>query len=147
MLRTLALFACFACLALGASAYAQTIYKCVSQGKVSYGELPCSAGTQSTLAVPAAPPPDPHLQQRLARQKALAESLDQQRRDAAAHTAKAARPVRAAGVTAQQQRCDKLRLQLRWAQEDLRRAAGPGTEPLRLKVQRQAEAMAVQCPP
>lgn len=128
-----------------ASASAQTIYKCSTNGKVTYGERPCRAGTQATLAVPPPPPLDPELKERLARQKALAESLEKERRDAAAQAAKAARPVTATRATPQQQRCDKLRLQLRWAEEDLRKAAGPATEALRLKVERQAEAMAVEC--
>lgn len=131
-------------LAVCALAPAQTIYKCSTGGKVTYGEQPCSAGKQATLEVPPPPPPDPELKQRLARQKALAESLDKERRDAAAQAAKAARPA-AARASPQLARCEKLRLQLKWAEEDLRKAAGPATEPLRLKAQRQAEAMAVEC--
>jgi len=142
MVRTLLILAS---LAACATAQAQTIYKCSSGGKVTYGEQPCSAGTQATLAVPPAPPPDPELKERLARQKALAESLEKERRDAAVQAAKDARPVAAARASPQQQRCEKLRLQLKWAEEDLRKAAGPGTEALRLKAQRQAEALAVEC--
>lgn len=134
-----------ASLAVCASAPAQTIYKCSVNGKVTYSEQPCSAGSQATLDVPPPPPPDPELKERLARQKALAESLDKERHDAAAQAARAARPVAAARVPPQQQRCEKLRLQLRWAEEDLRKAAGPATEALRLKVERQAEALAVEC--
>ena len=141
MVRTLLILAS---LAACATAQAQTIYKCSSGGKVTYGEQPCSAGTQATLAVPPAPPSDPELKERLARQKALAESLEKERRDAAAQAAKEARPV-IARVSPQQQRCEKMRLQLKWAEEDLRNAAGPGTEALRLKAQRQAEALAVEC--
>ena len=132
-------------LTLCASAPAQSIYKCSSKGKVMYSEQPCSSGTQATLDVPAAPPPDLELKERLARQKALAKSYDQQRRDAAAQAAKAARPASAARDTPRQQRCDKLRLQLKWAQDDLRKTAGPATEALRVKVERQAEAMEVEC--
>ena len=137
MVRTLVVLAG---MAMCASAPAQIIYKCSSNGKVMYSEQPCSGGTQATLDVPAPPPPDPELKDRLARQKALADSFEKERR-----SAKPAPPVRAARDTPQQQRCDKLRLQLKWAQDDLRKAAGPGTEPLRLKVERQAEAMAVEC--
>ena len=132
----------FTSLAACAAASAQPVYKCSAGGKVSYEQQPCSSGAQATIAVPPAPPPDPQLKERLARQKALAESFDQERSKAAP---RAIRPAAARAVP-QQQRCDKLRLQLRWAEEDLRKAAGPGTEVLRLKVQRQAEAMAVECP-
>lgn len=132
-------------LALCVGAPAQTIYKCSADGKVTYRGQPCSAGTQATLLVPPPPPPDPELKERLARQKVLAESLEKDRRDAAVQAAKAARPAVAARVSPQQQRCEKLRLQLKWAEADLRKAAGPGTEALRLKLERQAETMAVQC--
>ena len=134
-----------ASLSVCAQVSAQTIYKCSTNGKVTYGEQPCSAGIEATLDVPPPPPPDPELKERLARQKALADALDKERRDAAVQAAKAARPIAAARVSPQVQRCEKLRLQLRWAEEDLRKAAGPGTEALRLKAQRQAEAMAVEC--
>ncbi|HEY0488202.1 MAG TPA: DUF4124 domain-containing protein [Telluria sp.] len=130
----------FTSLAACAAASAQPVYKCSAGGKVGYQQQPCSSGAQATIAVPPAPPPDPDLTERLARQKALAESFDKERSKAAP-----ARPLAARAAPAQQ-RCDKLRLQLRWAEEDLRKAAGPGTEALRLKVRRQAEAMAVECP-
>jgi hypothetical protein len=136
-----------ASLAACAAASAQTVYKCSIGGKVSYGEQPCSAGAQATIAVPSAPPADPDLNERLARQKKLAESLDKERRDAALQAARSSRPALARGASPQKQRCDKLRLQLKWAEDDLRKAAGPGTEALRLKAQRQAEAMAVECQP
>lgn len=133
----------FTSLAACAAASAQPVYKCSVGGKVSYEQQPCTSGTQTTIAVPPAPLPDPDLKERLARQKALAESFDTERSKAAPRTA---RPL-AARAAPQQKRCDKLRLQLRWAEEDLRKAAGPGTEALRLKAQRQAEAMAVECQP
>lgn len=134
-----------ASLAACAAVQAQTIYKCSANGEVTYGEQPCRAGIQATLDVPPAPPLDPDLKERLARQKALAESLGKERRDAAAQAARAARPAAATRVSPQLARCEKLRLQLKWAEEDLRKAAGPATEALRLKAQRQAEAMAVEC--
>ena len=133
-------------LATGAPASAQAIYKCSNAGKVTYSEQPCSNGVQATIDVPAAPPPDPELMERLARQKALAESLETERREGAAQAAKAARPI-VTRASPRQQRCEKLRLQLKWAEQDLRKTAGPATEPLRLKVERQAQAMAVECQP
>ncbi|MGZ8290030.1 MAG: DUF4124 domain-containing protein [Telluria sp.] len=135
--------------AMCAPAVAQTVYKCTSAGKVTYTEQPCASGARSaTLAVPDAPPPDPDLQERLARQKALVDSLEKERSAAQAKQARTTRPVAArTAASPQQQRCDKLRLQLKWAEEDLRKTAGPATEALRLKVGRQAEALAVECQP
>lgn len=144
MVRAFAVLAIWA--ACGAAG-AQTIYKCTVKGKVSYGEKPCEAGAQRTIEVPAAPPADPELAARLARQKALAESLEGERQEAAAHNARVPRRAAAPATSPQQQRCDKMRLQLKWLEEDLRKTAGPATEPLRLKAQRQAEALAVECRP
>jgi hypothetical protein len=144
MMRAFAVLAIWA--ACGAAG-AQTIYKCTVRGKVSYGEKPCEAGTQRTIAVPEAPQPDPELAARLARQKALAESLEAERQKAAADNAGISRRAAAPAASPQQQRCEKMRLQLKWLEEDLRKTAGPATEPLRLKAQRQAEALAVECRP
>ena len=57
MVRTLVVAAS---LAACAAASAQTVYKCSSGGKVSYGEQPCSAGAQATIAVPPRPGPIPN---------------------------------------------------------------------------------------
>lgn len=144
MMRAFAVLAIWA--ACGAAG-AQTIYKCTVRGKVSYGEKPCEAGTQRTIAVPEAPQPDPELAARLARQKALADSLETERRESAASNDRVSSRAAAPRASPQQQRCEKMRLQLKWLEEDLRKTAGPATEPLRLKAQRQAEALAVECRP
>nr|WP_229508040.1 DUF4124 domain-containing protein [Massilia sp. Dwa41.01b] len=63
--------------AFGSGAAAQTVYKCTSDGKVSYGERPCAAGT--TAVVPSPTPGDPAAAAaRLARQKAVLEEVDKQ---------------------------------------------------------------------
>jgi hypothetical protein len=125
-------------------ATAQTVYKCTADGKVRYGETPCAAGTGAELAVPAAPPADPQAQQELLRQKALLARLQKERRTTEARDERAqAHADQAAAV--RKKRCDKLRLQKRWADEDLARSAA-GADALRLKARRQAEALAVECP-
>ena len=135
-------------LVLGAlchAAAAQTIYKCDSGGKLTYGDQPCTAGTASELAVPAAPAPDPGLQQRLKRQKAMVEQLDKERlASAALQERERARNARLGA--ARRQQCDRLRLRKKWADEDLARAGGKEAMPLRIKAQRQAEQLALECP-
>jgi hypothetical protein len=142
MLNTILMaLACALCL----PAAAQTVYKCTLDGKVSYGETPCAAGKADLLAVPAAPPPDPHAQRELKRQEALLAKLQQERRATEARDQRAqARAARAAA--ARKQRCDKLRLQTKWADEDLARSGSQARGAARLKAQRQADAMAVECP-
>jgi len=44
------------------------------------------------------------------------------------------------------QRCDKLRLQAKWAEEDVRRAQPQAQEAARLKARRAADRIAVECP-
>ena len=131
--------------ALCPTAAAQTVYKCTVDGKVSYGETPCAAGKGETLAVPAAPPSDPHAEHELKRQETLLAKLRKERTGAEARDEREqARAAKAA--TARKQRCDKLRLQKKWADEDLARSGSQARDAARLKAQRQADAMAVECP-
>jgi hypothetical protein len=132
-------------------ALAQPVFKCTEDGKVSYGQAPCSSGKTTELDAPAAAGSGDGGHE-LLRQKALLAKLIKEREavekaDALAQRAAARQDARSAtNAAARRQRCDKLRLQKKWLDEDLARTAGPATEPLKLKVRRQAEAMAVQCP-
>ena len=130
--------------ALAQAATAQTIYKCTVDGKVSYGEQPCAAGKATPLAVPPAPDSTGAvalLKQEKARLAALQkertalEARDERERQRAARAAASTR-----------QKCDRLRLERKWAEEDAVRAAKESVAGARLKAKRQAEALAVQCP-
>jgi hypothetical protein len=150
MLRLLSLF--IAC-AFTASLHAQTVYKCSSDGKTSYGDRPCAQGASQAL-----PPPPAGIsiadqigpqggdartlleleKQRIAREK---ERGREQARDEREH----ARNARSA--QARRQKCDKLRLRHKWTQEDLAHTVhGPKYEAARTKLRRQAETLAVECP-
>jgi len=126
------------------AAGAQTIYKCTQDGKVSYGEQPCAAGKTSELTVPPAPA-GADAAKALARDKAQLAALEKQRAVQAAREEKdRARAARTADAT--RQKCERLRLQLKWAQEDAARAGKQASAAARLKARRQAESLAVQCP-
>lgn len=131
------------CLA-SSTAAAGTIYKCKDGGRISYHDQPCGHGAVA-LKVQAAPDPAPEALARLARERALLEEIEDAR---AAREEQAAREgmraQRAAAGT--RRRCDKLRLQHKWATEDARRAGRDDAERARTKAQRQAEALAVECP-
>jgi len=131
--------------ALVQPAAAQTIYKCTIGGKTSYAEQPCADGKASTLAVPAAPADADAAVQRLERDKARLAALQKER---AADEARAERDhqrmARAAAAT--RRKCERLRLQGKWAQEDAARADKTTVASARLKAKRQAEALAVECP-
>jgi hypothetical protein len=143
MLRLFPAVACAACFSIVASASAQTIYKCNADGKLSYTDRPCSRGTSTALAVPAAP--DPETAQRLARQNVLAAQLTK-RDTARAHQEELAmqRARRAASV--QKIKCDRLRLRHQWAQEDARTAGVKNRDAAQVKARRQAQTFALECP-
>jgi hypothetical protein len=125
-------------------AAAQVIYKCKVDGKVSYGDRPCANGDMVELSVPAAPAPQPALDQ-TKRERASLQQLEKLRltRELAEQRDNA-RAQRA--FAAQRQKCNRLRLQHKWADEDAARSSGARLEAARIKARRQAEALAVECP-
>ena len=132
--------------ALSQAAAAASIYKCGEGGKISYSDRPCRGATE--LAVPAAPAPDTEAAARLERQRATLQELQKTRAAGAALEQREAERARRAAA-GQRRRCDKLRLQGKWAEEDLRRnsvAGGAALEAARIKARRQAEVLAVECP-
>jgi hypothetical protein len=133
-----------ACALCGAAA-AQTVYKCNVNGKVTYGDHPCASGATVELAVPAAPAGAPAAGQELARARAASLELEKLRMTRELREEREqARLSRAAASL--RQKCDRLRLRHKWANEDLVRTEGPKLEAARLKTRRQAEALAVECP-
>lgn len=131
------------CLASGAAA-AGTIYKCQEGGRTSYHDRPCGQGAVA-LKVQAAPAPAPEALQRLARERALLQEIEDARTVREEQAARdGARARRAAAAL--KRRCAKLRLQQQWAIEDSRRAGREDAERARIKARRQAEALAVECP-
>jgi hypothetical protein len=133
--------------ALAGPVAAQTVYKCTVDGKVSYGERPCAHGKTTELAVPPAPSGG-EAADTLERDKARLAALQKERGAAEAREERerqrAARVDRAAAT--QRRKCERLRLQVKWAEEDAARAGKASSAAARLKARRQAEALAVQCP-
>lgn len=146
MMRILFLFAASL---LSTAVHAQSVYKCTQDGKTSYSDRPCAQGASKTLppmpeGISAADTMGPQggdartllalEKARIAREKS-AEKEDRQQ----------ARQARAA--QARRQKCDKLRLRRKWAEEDLARTVhGPKYEAARTRARRQAETLAVECP-
>ena len=127
------------------SAAAQAVYKCTVDGKVTYGDQPCAGGATVALAVPKAPAGPPAGAQQLARVQAASLALEKLRLTRELREEREqARLSRAAAV--RRQKCDRLRLRQKWASEDLARTEGAKLEAARIKVRRQAESMAVECP-
>jgi hypothetical protein len=131
--------------ALCGAAAAQTVYKCTASGKVAYGDHPCASGATVALAVPAAPVAAPAAAQELARARAAGLELEKVRLTRELRDEREQARLSRAAAT-RRQKCDRLRLRQKWANEDLARTAGPGIDAARLKARRQAEALAVECP-
>ncbi len=132
----------------GAPAAAAPVYKCTQGGKVSYGDRPCERGASMALPPPAAgvdpegknavPGNDARILLDLEKQR-IAKEKNAQREDRERQ-----RAARAAG--ARRKQCDRLKLRQRWAAEDAARARGARGEAARVKANRQAEALALECP-
>ncbi|RZA33706.1 MAG: DUF4124 domain-containing protein [Lysobacteraceae bacterium] len=128
-------------------AMAGTIYKCVEGGTIAYHDRPCAANAVA-LRVQGAPAPAPEALERLARERAALRQIEDARASQEKHAQQQAREgarVQRAAL-AQQRRCDKLRLQRKWADEDMRRAGRDEAQQASIKARRQAEALAVECP-
>lgn len=135
---------CATCCAMYRLATAAAIYKCHEGTHVSYADRPCP-GAGAPLALPPAPQPDPVQAARLAAARATLAAIDRTRAAQAERDAhELERDGRAA--LALRKRCDKLRLQARWADEDLARSSDTAKAVARVKARRQAEALAVECP-
>lgn len=134
------------CLCLSGSACAQ-VYKCIDQGKVTYAQAPCPGAQVTQLPVPPAPAAVQSApSEQLHRQAKLAEQLASARRKREAQDQREA--MRARREAAQyRQKCEKLRLRKRWADEDLAGARdSKAVGPLQKKAVRAAEALQVECP-
>ena len=134
------------CLCLSGSACAQ-VYKCIEQGKVTYAQAPCPGAQVTQLAVPPAPAAaqSPRTEE-LQRQAELAAQLASERgkRDAQ-HQRETLRARREAAQY--RQKCEKLRLRKRWADEDLAGARdSKAVAALQKKAVRAAEALKAECP-
>ena len=135
---------CAACCTMCRLATAGAVYKCHDGAHVSYADHPCP-GAGAPLALPPAPQPDPVQTARLAAARTALAAIDGARTAQAARDAhEFERATRAA--LALRKRCDKLRLQARWADEDLARSADAAKAVARIKARRMVETLAVECP-
>jgi hypothetical protein len=154
MLRLLPLLAAFAfAVTFTTSAHAQAVYKCKVDGKTSYSDRPCAQGASHAL-----PPPPAGISaadtmgpqggdaRTLLQLEKMRIGLEKERsRSQAREERDRARSARAAQARAQ--KCDKLRLRHKWAEEDLAHTVhGPAHDSARTKLRRQAETLAVECP-
>ncbi|MBJ7310515.1 DUF4124 domain-containing protein [Rugamonas sp. CCM 8940] len=125
---------------------AQTVYKCTADGKVTYTETPCPNGSGTALAPPAAPsqPPESAAAE-LARQQRLSKELERDRHRAEAKDGREMERV-ARAADARQAKCNKLKLNKKWADDDLKGASAGRAESAQRKARHAAEQLKLGCP-
>jgi len=109
---------------------------------VSYADRACAG---APLALPPTPAPEPVQATRLNAARTALADIDRTRA-AQAQRDEVARERAARAALALRKRCDRLRLQARWADEDLARSSDETKATARIKARRQADTLAVECP-
>jgi hypothetical protein len=128
------------------AASAQTVYKCTADGKTSYADRPCARGASVVLPPPAGVDASTG-SVRTDDSRALLEleklRLEREKRAQQAER-EDKRAVRLAATRRKQ--CERLRLHVRWAEEDVARMRGRSQEQARTRLRRRRETLAVECP-
>ncbi len=132
-------------LSMSVDASAQKLYKCRVEGKLVYSGAPCKGVPSTPVEVPDAPKPDPAVAQELKRQEVALSKLEKERLVREAQEKKFAESdERLAGV--RRDRCEKLRLQKKLADDEVTAAVGLETQALKERAMRVAEYVAAECP-
>lgn len=138
------LLLCSLC-ALSAAASAQKLYKCRVDGTLVYSGAPCKGVTSTPVAVPDAPKPDPALAAELKRQEVTLSQLEKERLVRQKQDQRFAESD-ARLAAGRRDRCEKLRLQKKYADDEVTAAVGLETQALKEKAMRVAEYVAAECP-
>jgi hypothetical protein len=128
-----------------AASHAQTVHKCTVDGKVTYTEQPCQAGTAAVIAVPEAPAANPEAAAELKRMRKEANTLERERHKREALDDRAQQQA-ARAAQARNKQCAKLRLEKKWADDDVRGALVHNLDRAKTRAQRAADRLALECP-
>lgn len=130
---------------LSCGASAQKLYKCRVEGTLVYSGAPCKGVHSTPVEVPEAPKPDPSSAQELKRQEAMLARLEHERlvRESQDKRFKESDERLAAG---KRDRCEKLKLQKKLADDEVTAAVGIETQSLKERAMRVAEYVASECP-
>ncbi len=131
-------------LLMSCSAPALALYKCGSDGKITYGDLPCLNGKTQDTFDPSAVTESAYSPQQLAADKAKVERLERTRHQREAKEELVQRQASHAAAK-HRKNCQALALKQRWAQEDARQAAGKSAEKARIKASRSTEKYQLSC--
>jgi len=129
-----------------ATAGAQTIYKCTVDGKPTYSDTPCQAGTSAVIDVPRPPQVDTSLDTslELARREKLSAQMEKERHKREAQDEREQeRSARAAN--AQSKKCDAARLKQKEAEQAVNDASIKKYEHAQANAARAADAASLEC--
>lgn len=125
-------------------ASAQKLYKCRVAGTLVYAGAPCKGVTSTPVEVPDAPRPDPAVAAELKREEIALAKLQKERlvREKQDQRFAESDARLAAG---RRDRCEKLRLQKKFADDEVTAAVGIETQALKEKAMRVAEYVTAEC--
>ena len=130
------------------SAPALAIFKCESDGKVTYSDAPCKQGKSVRLEDSSGSMPLPsdaaRAQQQVTREKNELKRIESERQQREAQEDKERLKI-AQAVAVKRKKCADLSLQQKWAEEDVAAATGKSTEKARRTARRKAEKLQMEC--
>jgi hypothetical protein len=130
------------------SAPASAIYKCESNGQITYSDEPCSNGKSVKLTEPSGNAPLPadkaKARQQATREKNELKRLENQRQQLEAQEDKERQKLARADAI-KRKKCENLALQQKWAEEDAAAASGKSADKARRIARRKAEKFQMEC--
>lgn len=128
---------------VAASGTAQAVYKCESDGKVSYSDTPCAGGKKLDVAdAPATEAAD--ARRRAAQEKRELARLEEARRKQQLQDERD-RKKAAHARTSLERKCASLERRRKWAAEDAASAAGKSADKAKRKARRAEETFDAEC--
>jgi hypothetical protein len=134
------------CLLASVAAPALAIFKCESNGRVTYGDAPCPGG--KTVNIDSTAPINANAaavaERQTAQEKTSLKRLENERHKREAREEKESQRV-AHTAAAKQKKCSLLARRKKWADADAATATGKSSEKAKLKARRVAEQLDADC--
>jgi hypothetical protein len=133
------------CVLTSIAAPALAIYKCESNGRISYGEAPCPGGKTVDIGGTAAAGDNAGMaEKQTAQEKTRLKRLENERHKREAREEKELQRA-AHAAAAKKKRCSLLTQRKQWAEADAAAATGKSSEKAKLKARRVAEQIDMDC--
>jgi type IV secretory pathway VirB10-like protein len=129
---------------LAGHAGAQTIYKCVVDGHVSYGQQPCERGVSTEITVPKPQPVTGQERATYERQKEQLARLETERKTREAAEAEAKQQSSKASAE-KRANCESLKLEVKWADENAATPSAAQSDEAQARLLRATQRLASAC--